>query len=93
MVELSPSLVSMARNYPNPFNCETLIEFNLNESSDISVVIYNLLGEKIDILLNEPLSSGFHSLRWDGSGKSTGIYFYRIVSGNSSFSGKMSVLK
>ncbi|MCK4696559.1 MAG: T9SS type A sorting domain-containing protein, partial [Candidatus Cloacimonetes bacterium] len=70
-------------NYPNPFNPETNIVFNLLEESKVELDIYNIKGQKIKSLLSEQISAGEHSIVWNGedsSGKqvSSGIYFYKM---------------
>ena len=75
-----PSEYSLRQNYPNPFNPSTSIEFSLPESAEVKMIIYNLLGETVDVVLNSALKAGVHKLNWNTSGKnlSSGIYFYEI---------------
>ncbi|UCC79025.1 MAG: T9SS type A sorting domain-containing protein [Candidatus Zixiibacteriota bacterium] len=93
IVDFMPDEIKLLQNYPNPFNAETNIEFYLSENSNVSVEIFNVLGERIADLLNEPLISGKHVLPWDASEQSSGVYFYRISTGGSSFCRKMLLLK
>ena len=70
-------------NCPNPFNPQTQIEFSLAEASQVSLVIYNLLGQRVLTLLDETLPAGKHVTFWndeDESGQkvASGIYFYRL---------------
>jgi hypothetical protein len=65
-------------NYPNPFNPVTVISYQLPVISDVELSIYNLLGQKIAILVSGKQEAGFHQLEWDASGLSSGIYYYRI---------------
>jgi len=70
-------------NYPNPFNPETTIVFNLPEESQVKLYIYNIKGQKIRILLNDQITAGEHSIVWNGeddSGKkaSSGVYLYKF---------------
>ena len=70
-------------NYPNPFNPETNIVFNILEESKVELVIYNIKGQKIRSLLNDQITSGEHSIIWNGeddSGKkvSSGVYLYKL---------------
>jgi hypothetical protein len=92
-VNVTPDQIRLPRNYPNPFNSETQIEFYLSENSDVKVEVFNILGEKVDILLNAPLSAGRYSVRWDASDQPSGVYFYRINMDGNSFSKKMLFLK
>ncbi|MCH8192918.1 MAG: T9SS type A sorting domain-containing protein, partial [Planctomycetes bacterium] len=80
-------------NYPNPFNPETTIEFSLPQSAEVTLVIYNILGEKVEILLNSQQSAGYHKVRWNASNVSSGIYFYRLQAGIFVETRKMMLLK
>ena len=87
-------------NYPNPFNPTTTISFSLTAeiAEDTELTIYNLKGQKVKQLVNEVLSSGKHSVVWNGkddNGKqaASGIYFYKIKAGPYSHSKKMILLK
>jgi hypothetical protein len=85
-------------NYPNPFNPETEISFSLPERAQVSLVIYNILGEKVKTLVNETKEAGTYSAPWDGrdeSGNSlaSGIYFYRLKTENFDKTMKMVLMK
>lgn len=78
-----PYSLTLDQNYPNPFNPETDISFNLPQRTHVSFTVYNLLGQRVRILMNGEMDSGFHTIHWDGrdeSGNSvaSGIYFYRL---------------
>lgn len=94
-----PSDFSLEQNYPNPFNPSTTIEFSLPHASEISLVIFNLLGQNVATLANRaPYASGVHSLQWDGrdnAGNPTasGVYFYRLTAGDFTQQKKMMLLK
>ncbi len=68
----------LAENYPNPFNAQTTISFILPESSDVSIVLYNVLGEKVDLLIDGRKSAGRHTVTFDAAGLASGVYFYRM---------------
>ena len=81
-------------NYPNPFNPNTIIVFNLPSQEKISITIYNQLGEKVKELLNKELPAGENKIAWDGLNEnnkqiSSGIYFYQISTNKKSIFGKM----
>jgi hypothetical protein len=85
-------------NYPNPFNPETEIRFQLSESGDIAITIYNLKGQIVKELVRENLSSGEHGVIWQGddaNGRpvSSGIYFYNFKNGDYTTSKKMVLMK
>jgi hypothetical protein len=73
-----PTEFSLSQNYPNPFNPSTVIEFALPQSANVSLTIYNSIGEKVAELLKGNMNSGKHSVTFDASNLSSGIYFYRI---------------
>ncbi|MBU0474069.1 MAG: T9SS type A sorting domain-containing protein [Bacteroidetes bacterium] len=71
------------QNYPNPFNTSTTITFEIPKSSNVRLEIFNLLGEKVNTLINENLIAGTHSAIWKGENNegitaASGIYFYRL---------------
>ncbi len=85
-------------NFPNPFNPETSIQFNLPEAGNTTLDIYNVRGQKINTLVNEHLDADQHTVVWNGtdaSGKNvtSGIYFYKISSGRYTATKKMILLK
>jgi hypothetical protein len=67
------------QNYPNPFNPSTTIQFTLPEKSLVQLNIYNILGQKINTLINNEMDSGQHSVLFNGAGLASGVYFYRIA--------------
>jgi hypothetical protein len=99
--ELEDNILSTPQlhgNYPNPFNPTTTISFSLPEEQEIDLTIYNIKGQKVKRLIDGQLTSGQHSMTWDGkdtNGKSvsTGIYFYRLKTGKKEISRKMLLLK
>ena len=82
-----PLSYSLSQNYPNPFNPETAIHFSIKEKNEVSLVIYDILGKEIIKIVQSHMDPGFHKVIWDGSSASgsvvsSGIYFYRITSGD-----------
>ncbi|HCQ00392.1 MAG TPA: hypothetical protein DIT99_06710, partial [Candidatus Latescibacteria bacterium] len=71
-------------NFPNPFNPATRIRFTLPHSGEVTLIIYNILGQKVRQLLNKaPHSAGSYTIEWDGINRvghptSSGVYMYRI---------------
>jgi hypothetical protein len=89
---------SLSQNYPNPFNPETDISFSLPEKTEASLVIYNMLGEKIKTLMTGYMRTGTHTIHWNGrdeAGNSvaSGIYFYRLKTGGFVETKKMVLMK
>jgi hypothetical protein len=93
-VEVSPVLVySLEQNFPNPFNPTTTIGFGIIEKGNVRMSILNLLGEEIKVLLNEGKEAGYHSIDFNASDLPSGVYFYRLQSGNFISTRKMLLLK
>jgi len=84
---------AVAQNAPNPFNPTTSISFTIPTSGHVTVDVYNVAGQKIDTLVNDIMSQGNHSVVWDASGFSNGVYFYTVKSGDFSKTMKMTLLK
>ncbi len=76
------SFYSLEQNYPNPFNPKTIIEYSIAEAGLVEIEIIDLLGRKINTLVNEFQNSGKYQFTFDASELSSGIYFYRIKSGD-----------
>ncbi len=68
----------LEQNYPNPFNPVTTINFTLAENSDIELSVYNILGQKVENLFNGILDKGSHSILFNASNFSSGVYFYTL---------------
>jgi len=95
---LLPKEFALKQNSPNPFNPSTDISFALPQESDVLLVIYNLLGEKVRTLVNERLRAGVHHVTFDsrdnnGRQVASGIYFYKIKANDFTNSKKMMLLK
>ena len=88
-----PDEFALNQNYPNPFNPVTTISFDLPENSSVRLDVYNSLGETVSTLVNENLSAGRYSYNMDASGLASGIYFYRIQTGEFIQTKRMVVLK
>jgi uncharacterized lipoprotein YddW (UPF0748 family) len=81
------------QNYPNPFNPVTNIRFNLDEPGLVSIAVYDLLGRLVARPLNENRAAGSHTISFDASHLSSGVYIYRLKSGNRNLTRKMMLLK
>lgn len=89
----APSVYALEQNYPNPFNPSTLIKYSLSQEGMVNLVVYNLLGEKVAILVNEVQKAGRHEIIFDASQLASGIYFYRIEASSFSSVRKMLLMK
>jgi hypothetical protein len=83
----------LEQNYPNPFNPTTTIGFGIKEKGNVRLSILNILGEEIRVLLNEEKEAGYHSIEFNASDLTSGVYFYRIQTGNFIDTKKMILLK
>jgi len=88
-----PTKYTLLQSYPNPFNPSTTIEYALPISGEVSLIIYNLLGEELARLVNGQQDAGFHKATWNASNMSSGIYFYRLTAGDFIQTKKMLLLK
>ena len=93
-----PSGFELAQNYPNPFNPETVIKYQTTQSSSVELAIYNLLGQKVRVLINEVKPAGSYEARWNGTNDfgevvSSGVYVYRLQSGEFESTKKMVFLR
>jgi hypothetical protein len=96
--ETLPNRFGLKQNYPNPFNPTTEIAFTLDQTADVNLSIYNMLGQKVRTLTNGSKNAGTHTLQWNGLDEmgqnvSTGIYLYRLTSGSKSITKKMAFMK
>jgi len=80
-----PATFQLHQNYPNPFNPSTSIRFDLPQTANIKLMIYDISGKLIETLVNEQLSTGFHTYSWQPENISSGFYFYKIEAVNGSF--------
>ncbi|MBD3168927.1 MAG: T9SS type A sorting domain-containing protein [candidate division Zixibacteria bacterium] len=88
-----PSAVLAAGNYPNPFNASTTINFNIPDAGNVRVDLYNIRGQLVEALADEYMRAGNHSVVWDASGYASGVYFYRISSGEETVIRRMTLMK
>ena len=88
-----PEEYSLRQNYPNPFNPVTEITFSLPERTDVKLKVYNILGQVEDVLVEEELRAGKHTIKWDGSSAASGIYFYRIEANDFTSTKRMVLMK
>lgn len=92
-LSLLPDNIFLHTNYPNPFNAATVIRFALPEPQDVRLTVYDLLGRKIQTLVEEYMQAGIHAIAFDASDLSSGIYFCRLQSGDMVETRRMVLLK
>ncbi|MBI2429919.1 MAG: T9SS type A sorting domain-containing protein, partial [Ignavibacteriales bacterium] len=93
-----PTDYSLGQNFPNPFNPATTIRYNLPHSGQVTLEVFNIVGQKVATIVDQVQSAGEWSVRWNGedaSGKlvSTGLYLYRLTAGSYVSTKKMMLIK
>ncbi len=88
-----PKKYDVSQNYPNPFNPVTKINFDLPENGLVNIRLYDMLGREVAVIVNEVRNAGYHTVQFDASKLSSGIYFYKMNAGKFSGVKKMAVLK
>jgi hypothetical protein len=84
---------SLEQNYPNPFNPVTTIEYSIAKAEKVKISVYNVLGQKVDELVNNKMQAGAYKVNWNASGFASGMYFYKIQAGNFVKTRKMLLMK
>lgn len=92
-ITLVPNNFLLYQNYPNPFNPITVIRYDIAQAENVEISIYNILGQRIRTLVNEIKQPGQYDVSFDASSLTSGIYIYRIKSGNYLSSKKMLLIK
>ena len=88
-----PKNYALLQNYPNPFNPTTNIRFNLPKSGVVTLKVYNILGKEVATLVNGNLIAGSYNYNWNASGYASGVYFYRLQTGEFTQTKKMILVK
>ncbi len=88
-----PGMTALNQNYPNPFNASTTISFDIVKSGDVNLSVYNLMGQKIETLIDRNMPAGHHNIIWDASTYSSGVYFYKLTTKGKTFTKRMTLLK
>jgi predicted acyl esterase len=78
----SPQQYTLNQNYPNPFNPSTSITYSIASAGMVELKVYDILGREVKTLVNEFKAPGSYSINFDASGFASGVYFYKIISGN-----------
>ncbi len=95
---IAPNLYELHQNYPNPFNPTTILSYNLSEDNFVKVIIYDVLGNIVNNLVNDKKDSGYNTVEWNatnnqGQPVSAGVYLYSIEAGDFRQTKKMILLK
>ena len=88
-----PDIFYITQNYPNPFNPETEFSFGLPKEEFVTIEIFNSLGQKVSVLLNENKTAGIHTVKFNGNKFASGVYIYKINAGSYTETKKMLLIK
>jgi hypothetical protein len=88
-----PASFTLEQNYPNPFNPSTVIRYGIPHRSQVSLMVYNALGQAVSELIAGEEEAGEHEVRFDGSGLASGVYFYRLRAGDFVVTKTLTLLK
>ncbi len=75
----TPREFELFQNYPNPFNPTTVIRYGLPKESNVKVIVYNILGEMVNTLVDNVQKAGYYEVNWNAANNSSGVYFYKIM--------------
>ncbi|MFN3393191.1 MAG: PQQ-dependent sugar dehydrogenase [Candidatus Thermochlorobacter sp.] len=84
---------ALMQNYPNPFNPTTTIQFSIPAVSDVKLEVFNILGQKVSTLVNRRMEAGLHTVNFNATNLTSGVYFYRLQSGSFVQTKKMMLIK
>ena len=88
-----PDELSLAQNYPNPFNPTTVISYDLPTGSDVTLEVFDMLGRRVAVLVDQHMEAGRHETTWDATRVSSGVYIYKLQAGNQTLTRKMTLVK
>ncbi len=88
-----PAVYSLNQNYPNPFNPVTNIKFGLPKAGFTKIVVYDINGREVKTLIQQSLAAGYYNVDFNSSGLASGVYLYRIISGEFTDVKKMVLVK
>jgi len=88
-----PKEFSLSQNYPNPFNPSTVIEFALPKDAHVKLDVYNMIGQRVMTLVDALTPAGYHSVKLDGTNLASGMYLYRLTTGQQTFMKKLLLIK
>jgi hypothetical protein len=88
-----PKNYSLGQNYPNPFNPTTNIKFDIPKAGHVRLAVYDMLGNQVELLVNNEMQPGSYSTDFNAAKISSGVYFYRLETGDFSETRKMILTK
>ncbi|TET68367.1 MAG: T9SS type A sorting domain-containing protein, partial [Candidatus Zixiibacteriota bacterium] len=88
-----PATFGLKQNYPNPFNASTTIEYVTRTFGKVELAVYNLVGEKVEVLVDEVMPPGEHTVTWDADNVASGVYYYKLSTSEGAVAKRMLLLK
>ena len=88
-----PNQFSLSQNYPNPFNPNSKIKFQISKLSEAKLIVFDVLGQEVETLVNEHLKPGIYEVDFDGSNFASGVYFYKLIATDFVETKKMILIK
>ena len=90
---IAPTEFTLQQNYPNPFNPSTQIKFSVPQTSNVKLIVTDILGKEVATLVNDNLNAGNYNVNFDAAALSSGVYFYTLITDNFKQSRKMILMK
>jgi surface protein len=88
-----PVEFELSQNYPNPFNPSTTIRYTIQESGQVRIAVYTLMGQKVATLVDGIKQAGAHNVRWNAAGHASGMYYYQLEANGQVITKKMTLIK
>jgi len=88
-----PTEFNLSPAYPNPFNPVTTLKYSMPYTAEVSLTIYDIMGREVEVLLNENIKFGYHSIKWNATRYSSGIYFVHMVTKHNQSTQKLMLIK
>ena len=88
-----PVTFNLSEAYPNPFNPSTTLDIELNNTANVSVMVYNVMGQMVSVLHDGNMSAGMHAITWDAADLASGMYIIKAEVANEVISKKVMLLK
>ncbi|NUN09673.1 MAG: T9SS type A sorting domain-containing protein [Ignavibacteriaceae bacterium] len=90
---IAPATFELSQNYPNPFNPSTVIKYSVPAATNVTLSVYNVIGQKVATLVNEVKNAGTYEVKFNASSLSSGLYIYKLETPGQTITRKMTLLK
>ena len=88
-----PETFSLSSAYPNPFNPTTNMTLGLDSDGQVSMMVYNLVGQVVDVLVDGYMNAGYHNVTWDAANVPSGVYIVKVTTGSNTSIQKVMLMK